>query len=82
MKDKTRLDFRRLTPMQIDDKMGFNIGSASYNQIQGKLDAYAEVFDFINNKTDRDLNSILVFITDRIIKNHASNLKISIEKSI
>ena len=82
MKDKTRLDFRRLTPMQIDDKMGFNISSASYNQIQGKLDAYADVFDFINNKTDRDLNSILVFITDRIIKNHASNLKISIEKSI
>jgi len=82
MKDKTKLDFRRLTPMQIDDKMGFTIGSASYNQVQGKLDAYADIFDFINNKTDRDLNSVLVYITDRMIKNYATNLKISIEKSI
>ena len=82
MIDKTKLDFRRLTPMQIDDKMGYTIGSASYNQVQGKLDAYADIFDFINNKTDRDLNSVLVFITDRMIKNHATNLKISIEKSI
>ena len=82
MKDKTRLDFRRLTPMQIDDKMGYTIGSASYNQVQGKLDAYADVFDFINNKTDRDLNSVLVFITDKMVKNYARNLKISIEKSI
>ena len=80
MIDKTRLDFRRLTPMQIDDKMGYNIGSASYNQVQGKLDAYADVFDFINNKTDRDLNSVLVFITDRMIKNHAENLTIRIIK--
>tara|TARA_R100001509_G_C4796033_1_gene191446 strand:- start:315 stop:560 length:246 start_codon:yes stop_codon:yes gene_type:complete len=80
MIDKTRLDFRRLTPMQIDDKMGFTIGSASYNQVQGKLDAYADIFDYINNKTDRDLNSILVFITDRMIKNHAENLTIRIIK--
>ena len=80
MIDKTRLDFRRLTPMQIDDKMGYTIGSASYNQVQGKLDAYADIFDFINNKTDRDLNSVLVFITDRMIKNHAENLTIRIIK--
>ena len=80
MIDKTRLDFRRLTPMQIDDKMGYTIGSASYNQVQGKLDAYADIFDFINNKTDRDLISVLVFITDRMIKNHAENLTIRIIK--
>ena len=82
MKDKTKLDFRRLTPNEITAKLGIDLGSATYNQVQGKLDAYADIFDFINNKTDRDLDAVLVFITDKMVKNYARNLKISIEKSI
>ena len=73
---KTKLDFTRLSPAQL----GLINSPTIYNEKQARLDAYANVFDFINNKTDRDIKSILVFLTDEIIKNGAKNLKISIEK--
>lgn len=77
---KTRLDFKRLSPSEFDRKNGVQIDPIAYNIIQGKIDAYANMFDFINNKTLISSKEMLVFITDKLILNGAENLKISIEK--
>tara|TARA_Y100001937_G_C6854302_1_gene213504 strand:+ start:133 stop:378 length:246 start_codon:yes stop_codon:yes gene_type:complete len=49
-----------------------------YKYRLGCLDAFAVVFDYINNKDDRNLKEVLTFITDNMTIRGAYKMKLDI----
>jgi len=57
--------------------LSMDITYTGYRFIQGKLEAYKMVYDFINNsKSNIKPNEILVFITDLMTKEGAYRMEI------